>query len=191
MSDNSTSRRSIKSNWLLAGTVGNESTDFAFLVRVSVLIEGYRDELMRRNKIIEELLDLSLESIPVCLGAWNDLGNGIGITLVHCVPERLASSITDILSSTGYTDHVDRATFLLVAVNSIELSVPRLCVVEGFVRNVVQRDRISLDLLFAVEDCENVVAVLDVSLVSSDADQSVSSETIVLDPLLHSSDVGK
>jgi len=152
LSDNSTSRRSIKSDWLLAGTVGNESTDIAFLVRVLVLIEGYRDELMRRNEIIEELLDLSLESVPVCLGAWNDLGNGIGITLVHGVPERLASSITDILSSTGYTDYVDRATFLLVAVNSIELSVPRLCAVEGFVRDVVQRDRISLDLLLAVED---------------------------------------
>lgn len=62
--------------------VGDERADHTSLVRVRLLEQSDANELMWGHEVIEELLDVVGEAIPVTVSAVNELGEGFGSCLL-------------------------------------------------------------------------------------------------------------
>ena len=157
---------------------------------MAILIESHADELMRRDVVIEILRDLIAKSVPVSLSILkNDGGSGIA-TSVHCVPEWLAFSISNVFGTTRDTNDIDGAAVLLICVDSFKLTIPAHLVVERFELNVVQGSCARLDSFLAVEDWEHIVTFLNISLIRSDTNKSIHRDALILDELLTRPDIG-
>jgi len=52
------------------------------IIWVSILVERYADELMRWDKVVEELLDAVAEGFPVTIVLLNDVGSSVWIALL-------------------------------------------------------------------------------------------------------------
>ena len=64
----------------------------------------------------------------------------------------------------------------------LELSLPRLLVVERVKQDIVQRQGLSLNRALSVEQGQDVVALLDIGLVGCDGDDLVPPQFLAADP---------
>ena len=104
--------------------VGDERADHARLVRVALLEQSDADELMRRNEVVEELLDVVGEAIPVTIGAVDELGEGFGHGLLRSVPKGLNARVTHGLGCAHNSNRVDWAILESERVSNLLLASP-------------------------------------------------------------------
>ena len=170
--------------------MSHKCRNFSSIIWVSIFIKRYADELMRWDKVVEELLDAVAEGFPVTIVLLNDVGSSVWIALLWSIPKRLAFGVAYVFGSARDTDDIYLATIFFVAVDGSQLSVPWCHTVESFVLDVIQRSGACFDCDLAVEDRKHVVTFLNFSLVGGNTNQSILRKLLILDPLLSRSDVG-
>jgi len=171
------------------GRVSDERADHASLVRVALLEEGDADELVRRDEVIEELLNVVGEAVPVSVSAIDKLGERLSHNALRGVPDGLDAGVADSLGRAHDGDGIAGAVLGAEGVGLLLKLGPGLLEVEGLNLNVVERTGAGLDRILAVKQNELVLrvhAVLDgdVTLVRGDGNDLVSAEFVAADELL-------
>ena len=62
--------------------MSHKCRNFSSIIWVSIFIKRYADELMRWDKIVEELLDAVAEGFPVIIALLNDIRSSVWIALL-------------------------------------------------------------------------------------------------------------
>jgi len=163
--------------------VANDSVDIASIVWVSTLVERNTDQLMRGDVRVQPVLAVSCKSFPVTVATLNALGSLVVIDRAVGVPGSLAASVSDVLGSAGESDQI-AVSGSNEGVGGGELLLPGLDVVEHFKLDGVEGLLVLVDGLLAVIQAKDVVAILDVSLVSRDRDDLGSFELLIPDESL-------
>lgn len=118
--------------------MSHDGRNFQTVIRVSILIERYADELMRWDIVVEELLNAIAEGLPITIVLRNDIRKGVRIALLCGIPKRLASSVSNVLGSARDTDNIDLSTIFHEGIDGFQLSVPGCHIVESLVLDVIQ-----------------------------------------------------
>lgn len=176
-------------DWVWSGRVGHEGSDLSSAVWMGLFVQGHALELMWRDVAAEPLVDLLRESIPVAVAAVDER-RVAGLAKLRGEPGGLAAGVADILGCARDANHVDGALGLQGG-ESLELLVPGLLVVEGVKLEVDEGGIARDDRLFAVEESENVVALLDVGLVGRNGKYLAAGELLLADPGLHGAGVSQ
>ena len=170
--------------WAATSFVGDHGADFTSLVRMSLLEHSHADELMGRDVLVEPHNGILCESLPVGVTAGDDMRVSSGVAHLIGVPSGLATSTSDVLRGTRDRNEVRLAAVHLEVVGGLLLLLPGLLVVEAVELDVVNWASTTDDGLLAVEECQHLVAFLDIVLVRGDGDDLVSSEVVFTDPCL-------
>ena len=83
-----------------SGLMSDQRANFASLVGMLLLIHRHANELVRREVVVEPLLDLASQSLPVAISASHGVRKCLRVAHLVGVPHGLAASVSDILRRT-------------------------------------------------------------------------------------------
>lgn len=178
------SARLRKSLRVRSGLVSDQRANFASLVGMLFLIHRHANELVRREVVVKPLVDLLSQLLPVAISASQGLGKRLRVAHLDGVPHGLAAGASDILGCTRHGDEIWFATLDSESIGGLLLFLPRLLVVERVELDIVARASAVHDGYLSVEECQNLISILNIVLVGCDGNNLVPSQVLVPDPLL-------